>query len=159
VRRSESILRIIENAGTLAVTGPDSLGVKVQFHFDPRVEYVLADRIQIEQVLVNLMRNALEAMVGSWRRELVVSTALIDEETVEISVADTGPGISKEINDQLFEPFVSSKCNGMGLGLSICRSVVESHGGTLLASTPSQGGAVFRFTLAIAPNNGTNDVD
>jgi PAS domain S-box-containing protein len=156
-KRSESVIRIVEDAATLALTGPDSPGVVLQLKFDRKVEYVFADRIQIEQVLVNLMRNAIDAMANGTRRELGVSTTLLDDETVEISVTDTGPGIPQEIQAQLFEPFVSTKSHGMGLGLSICRSVVEAHGGRLQAGTSSGGGAVFRFTLANAAADRADD--
>jgi PAS domain S-box-containing protein len=155
-RQPESLIKIVEDAGRLALTGPDSLGVKVLFHFDPKVEQVFADRIQIEQVLVNLMRNALEAMAGRARRELGVSTALLNNETVEISVSDSGPGLSADVVDRLFEPFVSTKSDGMGLGLSICRSVIEAHGGRLKCETNPAGGAVFRFTLAISAEGACN---
>jgi two-component system sensor kinase FixL len=95
--------------------------------------------------------------VGRTRRELGVSTTLLDNEIVEISVTDTGPGISQEIHAQLFEPFVSTKSQGMGLGLSICRSVVEAHGGRLQGETSPEGGAVFRFTLPSASAYRAND--
>jgi PAS domain S-box-containing protein len=153
-KHDENVVTLIEDAGSLALTGSDSLGVKVQFRFDPRARHVFVDRIQIQQVLVNLMRNAVEAMAGRARRELAVTTVLLDDETVEISVADTGPGLSKDISDRIFEPFVSTKANGIGLGLSICRSLVESHGGELQSKNVPGGGAVFRFTLAAAPTNG-----
>jgi two-component system sensor kinase FixL len=112
---------------------------------------VLADRIQIEQVLVNLMRNAIEAMAESTRREFVVTAALGDAETVEIAVADSGPGLAEEMARHLFEPFASTKPNGMGLGLSICRSIIESHGGSLRSEPNPGGGMIFRFTLAAVP--------
>jgi PAS domain S-box-containing protein len=153
-RQAESVAKIVEDAGRLALIGPDAFGVKVLFRFDPKVDQVFADRIQIEQVLVNLMRNALEAMVGRARRELGVSATLLGEQTVEISVTDSGPGLSAEVSDRLFEPFVSTKSDGMGLGLSICRSVVEAHGGRLEVEANPEGGAIFRFTLATAPAEG-----
>ena len=93
------------------------------------------------------MRNALEAMATSKRRELEVTTTLLDGETVEIAVADSGPGLAKQVANRLFEPFVSTKANGMGLGLSICRSIVEAHGGRLWASPNVPRGAVFQFTV------------
>ena len=122
---------------------------------------MLVDRIQIEQVLFNLMRNALEAMADGEapaggangagapprHRELVVSATPADLHTVELAVADTGPGLVPEVAGRLFEPFVSTKPEGMGVGLSICRSIVEAHGGRLWAEPNPGGGTVFRFAL------------
>jgi two-component system sensor kinase FixL len=149
-KQIESIDTMVREAGALALTGAAALGVEVSFRLDPDASAAFADRIQIQQVLVNLMRNALEAMEGSRRRELAVATALLDEETVEIAVTDSGPGLAKEVMDRLFEPFASTKRHGMGLGLSICRSIVESHSGWIGASENPGGGLTFRFTLPTA---------
>jgi two-component system, LuxR family, sensor kinase FixL len=111
------------------------------------VDFVLADKVQIQQVLLNLMRNAIESMEGSERRELVVSTAAAPDNMVEISVSDTGAGISPEVNAQLFQPFVTSKAHGMGVGLSISRTIIEAHGGSIAPRPNSGGGTVFSFTL------------
>jgi two-component system sensor kinase FixL len=128
--------------------------VQVCFRFDPKVSRAFVDRIQIQQVLINLMRNALEALAGSVRRDLEVKTRLLDEETVEIAVSDSGPGLSQNVADRLFEPFVSTKRNGMGLGLSICRSIIEAHGGQLRSGTEPGGRTIFRFTVAAVPAEG-----
>jgi PAS domain S-box-containing protein len=150
-RRIESVVTMVEEASTLALTAAAVSGVQVRFSFDPSAMRVLADRIQIQQVLVNLMRNAIEAMAESTRRELVVTAALLDAETVEIGVGDSGPGIAEEVAATLFEPFASTKPRGMGLGLSISRSIVESHGGCLRSEPNPGGGMIFRFTLAAVP--------
>jgi two-component system, LuxR family, sensor kinase FixL len=105
------------------------------------------DKIQIQQVLHNLMRNAVEAMQETSRRELTVSTLLLDHETVRVDVSDTGSGIAPEIAEQLFQPFVTTKRQGMGVGLSISRTIVESHGGRLWVESNTGGGTVFRLTL------------
>ncbi len=146
-RRPENVVAMIEDASELALTGAKTLGVKVRYSFDPRASFVFVDRIQIQQVLFNLMRNAVEAMAASDRRELEVKTSLLGDEGIEIAVTDTGPGLSREVADSLFQPFVSTKRNGMGLGLSICRSIVEAHGGRLSAAPNQPRGAVFRLTL------------
>jgi two-component system sensor kinase FixL len=93
------------------------------------------------------MRNAVEAMAESEVRELTVSTLLRPDGAIEVSVEDTGPGISDEIAPRLFQAFVSSKAEGMGLGLSICRTIIEAHGGRILADALPGGGTAFRFTL------------
>ena len=152
-KRLEDVVKMIEEAGTLALVGPDALGVETRYHFDESASLVFADRVQIQQVLVNLIRNSLEAMSQSQRRELVVTTILRDQETIEISVADSGPGLAPEIVEHLFQPFISTKRSGMGLGLSICRTIVEAHGGQLWAEPNPVGGTIFRFSLAAVPRH------
>lgn len=150
-KRDEDASTLIEEAVALALAGAGAVGVRVNLRFDPAVSQVLADRLQIQQVLTNLMRNALEAMVGHEHRELTVTTTLLNENRVEISVADSGDGLSGEARQRLFEPFFSTKHDGMGLGLSICRSIVEAHGGKLQSLDNPDGGTIFLFTLAAAP--------
>lgn len=103
-------------------------------------------RVQIQQVLLNLMRNAAKAMADSARRELSVTTACVGD-MVEISVADTGPGLPETVRARLFQPFVTTKPTGIGVGLSVCRTIVEAHGGKLRAENAPGGGTVFRFSL------------
>jgi two-component system sensor kinase FixL len=147
-RNPEDLRQLIEEASALAQVGAKESGVRVSFAFDPRAGLVLVDRIQIQQVILNLMRNALEAMQEfAGRKELYVSTRLQDSQTVEIAVADTGPGIAPDIMARLFQPFVTSKRNGMGVGLSISRTIVEAHGGTISAEAAPEGGTIFRLTL------------
>ena len=123
----ESLNKIIEEASALALVGAKERGVRVRFQFDPRIDLVLADRVQIQQVLLNLIRNAIEAMEGVERRDLdlTVSTAPFGNGKAQIKVTDTGPGIATEIADQLFQPFVTTKLHGMGVGLSISRTIIE----------------------------------
>ena len=112
---------------------------------------VLVDHVQIQQVVLNLVRNAVEAMEQVERRELTIGTRAIPEQGMaEVIVADTGPGIAPELADRLFQPFVTTKATGMGLGLSICREIVEAHHGRLTMAPGSSGGTVFRMTLPIA---------
>ena len=110
---------------------------------------MLADKVQIQQVLLNLMRNAIEAMEKEPKRELVISTAQGRDNMVDISVANSGAGIAPEISAQLFQPFVTTKRQGMGVGLSISRTIVEAHGGSIVALQNPGGGTVFRFSLPV----------
>ncbi len=146
-RQPENLGKLIEEASALALVGIKETGVRVSFELDPRAEFVLAAKIQIQQVLFNLIRNALEAMQDTLSRRLLISTRRDDEEAVEVSVADTGPGIAPEIAAQLFQPFKTTKPHGMGVGLSISRTIVEAHHGRLWAEPNPSGGTVFRLTL------------
>lgn len=149
-RTPEDIGKIIEEASALALIGVKESGVRVRIEAAPRLPPVAVDKLQIQQVLVNLMRNAVEAMAASERRELTVATGMSGPNQVEVRVVDTGPGIAPEIVGRLFQPFVTTKARGMGVGLSICRSIVEAHGGKLAAEPRPGGGTVFRFALPAA---------
>ncbi len=146
-RHIENLPKLVEEASALSLVGAKEQGVRVAFDFDPDAPFVLADRIQIQQVLLNLIRNAIEAMQETSRRELKVATRLVDDAHVELSVEDTGPGLAAEVAAQLFQPFVTTKKHGMGVGLSICRTIVEAHGGKIWAESDRGKGTVFRFTL------------
>ena len=148
-RQPESINKLVEESGALALVGSRERGIKSVFDFGADDATVLADRVQIQQVLINLMRNAVEAMQASETRELLVRTTSIDNDMLAVSVADTGPGIAEEIAAQLFQPFVTTKPSGMGVGLSISRRIIEAHGGTLTVQRNDAGGATFTFTLPI----------
>jgi two-component system sensor kinase FixL len=151
----ETMRKLIEEAGALALVGSREQGVRSVFEFAPQGAEVLVDRVQIQQVLINLMRNAMEAMRESERRELVVRTA-IEGGNVVVEVADTGPGVSSEVAERLFQPFVTSKASGMGIGLSISKRIIEAHGGEISASRNENGGATFRFSLPLAGNEVSN---
>lgn len=146
-RHVEELPRLITEANALALVGSRELGVEVQVALDPEAELVLADRVQVQQVLINLIRNALDAMLESEERLLGISTAAGPGELVTIAVQDTGTGISDTVSDQLFQPFVTSKQSGMGIGLSICRTIIEAHGGRIWFERAPEGGTIFRFTL------------
>jgi PAS domain S-box-containing protein len=146
-RHPENIADLIDDAGLLALIGATALDIAVTRHIAPNLPLALVDRTEIQQVLVNLIRNAIEAMVDGERRELLLSAAQSDRDTIGITVADSGPGISDEVASRLFQPFVTTKRQSMGLGLSICRSIVEAHGGQLWNEPGASGGAVFRFTV------------
>ena len=156
-RRVEDLKKLVEEASALALVGVKDKGVRVRFEFDPRTDFVLADKVQIQQVLLNMMRNGIDAMEDPEKRELVVSTALAPDKMTEISVADTGTGISPEIAAQLFQPFVTTKRQGMGVGLSISRTIVEAHAGSIAPRTNPGGGTVFSFTLPAVAKEETGD--
>lgn len=146
-KRVESLKKLVEEASVLALVGVKEHGVRVTFQFHPSIDRVIADRVQIQQVILNLIRNAIEAMEGLPRRELVISTEPAEDGMVAIVIADTGSGLSPDILPKLFEPFISTKPNGMGVGLSISRTIVEAHGGVISARPNEGGGTVFRLTL------------
>ncbi|MGQ2904802.1 MAG: sensor histidine kinase [Neoaquamicrobium sediminum] len=145
--RMEKLPDLIREAIDLASAGIRARGVRVRLRFDPRAEAVLGNRIQLQQVMLNLIRNAHEALAESEWRELDVATARLDAQSIEIAVADRGSGLSDDIIEHLFEPFHTTKSDGMGLGLSICQTIVEAHGGKLLYEPNRGGGAIFRVTL------------
>jgi two-component system sensor kinase FixL len=149
-RHVESVSKLVEEASALALVGAKELGVRVTMQFDPAADAVLADRVQIQQVVLNLLRNAIDAMRETPRRELTVRVASSEGGFTAVSVSDTGPGISDEVRARLFEPFMTTKKDGMGVGLSICRTIVEAHGGTIWAQNNEAGGATFVFTLPLA---------
>jgi two-component system sensor kinase FixL len=146
-RSTENVRKLIEEASALALVGAKNLGVRTQFHLGPQVDLVLVDKVQIQQVLLNLMRNAIEAMEGMPKRELTIGARVSEPEMVTVEVTDTGAGIAPEIADQLFQPFITTKRTGMGVGLSICRTIIEAHGGQIWVEPNPKGGTVFRFTL------------
>ncbi|MBI2741657.1 MAG: PAS domain S-box protein [Rhodospirillales bacterium] len=159
-RRIENLAKLIEDASTLALVGAREAGITVSFRLDPKADFVLADRIQIQQVLVNLIRNAMEIMTETANdRRLDIATAAGPVELVEVSVADTGSGLAPEVAKHLFQPFVTTKRQGMGLGLSICRTIVEAHGGKIWVEHRSGGGTIFRFTLRAAAMEEGADAD
>ena len=122
--------------------------ISVELELDEQLPSVQADQVQLQQVLINLITNGIEAMAGNRRaRILRVKSAIQDPDSVLISVADTGTGIDPEIVDRIFNPLFTTKSNGMGMGLSICRSIIEGHGGRLWASAGAEGGSVFQFVL------------
>jgi two-component system sensor kinase FixL len=144
-RRLENLAKTIEEATALSLVGVGhELSLEIRVAADAGEAFI--DRIQIQQVLLNLMRNAVEAMAGSPHRTLTIAT-LATGEMVEISVADTGPGLPETVRARLFQPFVTTKPTGMGVGLSVCRAIVEAHGGELRAEAGVGGGTVFRLTV------------
>ena len=143
----EDLPHLVDEASRLALVGARERGVRAFFELDPAVPAVLVDRVQIQQVIVNLVRNAIDAMADSEVRDVTVITAPDSRGMVRVSVLDTGPGIDPAVSERLFEAFTSTKDRGMGLGLSICRTIVEAHGGRIWAEPRDQGGTAFSFTV------------
>jgi two-component system sensor kinase FixL len=150
--RPEQLAKVIQDASLIAFLDEHLLGVTHRIEFDPKAEWVEVDPIQIQQVVINLVRNALQAMEGQARREVVIRTRLVSKGTAEVSVADTGTGIPAEIREALFSPFQSTRVEGMGIGLSISRTIIEAHGGRIWAEDAPDGGTIFRFTLPRVPD-------
>jgi two-component system, LuxR family, sensor kinase FixL len=143
----EHLPDLINEASVLGLMGARENGIQTHFDLDPYASPVFVDKVQIQQVVINLIRNACEAMSESVERRLSVRTVSDQPGIVRVSVADTGPGISPGVSDQLFTAFVSTKSGGMGLGLSICRTIVEANGGRIWVEPREGGGTVFHFTL------------
>jgi two-component system, LuxR family, sensor kinase FixL len=159
-RHVENLPKLVEDASTLALIGARENGIEVSFRFDPTADVVLADRIQIQQVLVNLIRNAIEVMLEtSGPRKLEIATVASGDGMAEVSVADSGGGLAPEVAAHLFQPFVTTKRKGMGLGLSICRTIIEAHGGKIWVEAPPQGGTIFHFTLQMAREEDSDRAD
>ncbi len=148
-RRVESLARLVTEANALALVGTREHGIEVQVQLDPAADDVFVDRIQVQQVLTNLVRNAIDAMLDSPIRSLVIRSEASPDDLVTLTIEDTGSGIDPEIAPQLFQPFVSSKQNGMGVGLSICRTIVETQGGRIWFEPRPGGGTAFHFTLPL----------
>lgn len=146
-RRIESLTRVVNEASALALVGAGERGVEVEVKLDPAADRVLIDRIQVQQVVLNLVRNAIEAMENSETRRLRIGSRRLDGGHVQVSIEDSGPGLEPGIAERLFQPFVSTKSKGMGLGLSICHTIVHGHGGRIWAERSRYGGTAFHFTL------------
>jgi PAS domain S-box-containing protein len=150
VQINEVVLEVI--ALTRTEAGKNNVAVRTQFA--QGLPIVRADRVQLQQVLLNLIINAIEAMSGAGQavRELMISTGRNAANSVVVSVRDSGPGLDPKTMDRLFDAFFTTKSKGMGMGLAICHSIIEVHGGRMWASPNEPRGAVFQFTLPLGPD-------
>lgn len=142
-----SIRSLIEEASMLALVGSRELGVRATFDFGSIEQDVFVDKVQIQQVLINLIRNAIEALRDSEKKEILIQVKQDKKHQVIVEVRDTGVGISEEVSSRLFQPFITTKQNGMGIGLSIAKRIIEAHGGWILTEKNGHQGTVFRFAL------------
>lgn len=149
-RTLEDINAVTEDALALGLIGAQAEEIKTVLALAPSMAPVLVDKVQIQQVLVNLLRNAVEAMADASRRELTVTTAPVNGAWIQATVTDTGCGVPEELAEQLFRPFVTTKSSGMGIGLAISRSIIEAHGGRLSMMPNPGGGTAFQFILPAA---------
>ncbi|MCL6698466.1 PAS domain S-box protein [Sphingomonas sp. NSE70-1] len=146
-RRIESLHRLVTEANALALVGAGEQELEVDVRLDPQADRILVDRIQIQQVLLNLIRNAIEAMEEVEDRRLLIHSEKEAGGLIRITVADSGPGLSPEVAERLFEPFQTTKQSGMGLGLSISAAIIAAHGGRIWADQSKIGGTAFHFTI------------
>jgi two-component system sensor kinase FixL len=152
-RTLEDVNGVVEEASALALIGTGGKGIATRRVLADGLPPVLLDRIQIHQVITNLIRNSVDALDSVKRREIVISTGRAGQDEIDITIADTGPGLAPEVADRLFQPFVTTKATGLGIGLSICRSIVDAHGGRLWASDNPGGGMIFHVHLRTAESS------
>lgn len=158
-RAVQDINTAVQESVALGFTGAAELSVRLRTDLAKDLPPVSIDKVQIQQVMINLVRNAVEALQDSPRRNLIVATARDGDDFVSVSVADTGPGLAPEVAASLFQPFVTTKAQGLGIGLSICRTIVEAHGGRLWMEPNEGGGTVFRFRLPVAKEDSNEHAD
>ena len=150
--RLEVINPVVREAVDLAMVGSRHQPVTLAFDFSSDLPDVMIDRVQIQQVVMNLVRNSMDALSEVDDPALTVRTSNADE-ALQIDVIDTGPGLPKEVAERLFQPFVTTKPGGIGIGLSICKSIVEAHGGRLWTTSNPKGGTAFHINLPMNRNS------
>lgn len=149
----------VEEASTLALVDASSKGIKVRYDMGQDLPEVLIDKVQVQQVIVNLIRNSIDALTEVQRRELTIATMASKDNLIEITITDTGPGLSEEVRENLFKPFITTKPNGMGVGLSICKSIIDEHDGRLWTTSDPNGETTFHFTLPTISRRDTDNDD
>ena len=147
MRQPEPLRGLLAEGAALAFIGMDSRGIDMDISIDRRVDKVLVNRVQLQQVIINLIKNAMEAMASSPARILRLSAAPAEDGRVAVIVADSGTGLDPDMSRTLFTPFTTTKPSGMGVGLSISQTIVEGHGGRIWAQPSQWGGTAFHFTL------------
>ncbi|QGM98089.1 two-component system sensor histidine kinase NtrB [Methylocystis parvus] len=150
VKTPQNLNEVVRSACEFTDAMAKEQGVKTTVRLDATPDRVIINKVQVQQVVVNLKRNAIEAMQGCERRELTVSTRLVAGDMMRTDVADTGPGVPQAIKEKLFEPFTTTKPHGLGVGLSLSRSIIEAHHGKLWAEDNPGGGTIFSFVLPLA---------
>ena len=148
-RRPEPINAAVEEAAALALIGASDRNIELIFSLDDALPPVLMDRIEVQQVVLNILRNAIEAFEGTGACKIRVSTRTRGPDRVEVDIRDNGPGLAPHVADDPFRPFQTTKADGMGIGLAISYTIIHAHGGRLWAENPPEGGAAFRFTLPV----------
>ncbi|GGE30481.1 PAS domain-containing sensor histidine kinase [Agaricicola taiwanensis] len=141
------LAEVINEAVSLVTATCEGQRIDIRHDISAGAEVVLADHIQIEQVLINLIRNAMEAMEGQLRQNIRISTTRTRDGLIMVSVLDSGPGIPPQVASRLFQPFITTKSDGLGIGLSISQTIIKAHGGNIWATEPVGGGAAVHFTL------------
>ena len=149
LRRPEPINAVIEEAAALALIGASDRDIELIFALDDALPPVLMDRIEVQQVVLNILRNAIEAFEGSGEWKIRISTRVSGSEAVQVDIRDNGPGLATNIADDPFRPFQTTKMDGLGIGLAISRTIIDAHGGRLWAESPPDGGAAFCFCLPV----------
>lgn len=148
-RRLEPINAVVEEAAALALIGASDHHIELIFDLNDSLPPVLIDRIEVQQVVLNILRNAIEAFEGPGERKIRVSTGAVGSEKVRVDIRDNGPGLAPEIADDPFRPFQTTKEDGLGIGLAISRTIIDAHGGRLWAKNLPEGGAAFCFSLPV----------
>ncbi|MXY58250.1 MAG: PAS domain S-box protein [Gammaproteobacteria bacterium] len=147
-RSAKDINAVVEETCRLATLGTAADGIDLDLNLDADLPPVLVDHVQIQQVILNLVRNSIDALKGAESPAITIATGL-GRQAVEVVVGDNGPGVSPEVRERAFEPFVSTKPDGIGIGLSICRTIIEAHGGRIEVEAGTECGAAFRFTVPV----------
>jgi len=156
-RQFVSLSKLVKEATALALINGDARDVEFKQSLCVNDDRVLVDEVQIQQVLVNLIRNALEAMMDSPIKRLEISSHMAPDDMMIVTVSDSGPGLDQHVAERLFHPFISTKASGMGLGLSICHTIINAHDGKIWAEPSPMGGTQFHFSLVTARISPEND--